>query len=181
MRRPTSLLAGLGCFLAGSLATYLAMSQPGIAAWFGPPQGFTAMVFAEDAKLYPLAEYARYVSGREKLDKLVIETQPSQPDYYPTPDTLLLGHYSLGKKEEEWVEVSSGDLSTSRLSYRDGAKNGVFHSLYPNGEIAFRGWYKDDQLFGPHRQWDRVGRKVHEGYFRRGVKDGEWRYWHETG
>ncbi|MCH8503948.1 MAG: hypothetical protein LAT50_06450 [Ectothiorhodospiraceae bacterium] len=66
--------------------------------------------------------------------------------------------------------------------FRDGLKHGAYERYSHNGELIFRGEYRDDQRTGPwmlQESW--TAEEVSFGHYRDGVRTGEWRSYTRDG
>ena len=62
-----------------------------------------------------------------------------------------------------------------------GNKQGLWRSWHPNGELAGRGLYQDDQQQGHWIYYYLNGKKQSEGDYDHDVKDGLWTTWYDDG
>lgn len=161
-----------------------------------------ALIFSLSASLFAQTEYVKrpndsirleyklssssdndtvYEVKMFKYDKMVENfylknnlTVGKYKSYYDDGERLMEGFYSqLGKADGNWTRYHKGGNLASKLTYKNGALNGITTFYYPNGKIREFGNYRAEtynfMISGmnvPHLVESRVG---------------TWEYYHEDG
>jgi antitoxin component YwqK of YwqJK toxin-antitoxin module len=77
----------------------------------------------------------------------------------------------LDGKMTEWHDDGTVVLEAS---YRFGFLDGPWHERWPDGKDRCTAVYRNGLLDGPSVEWDRNGRKIREGGFVAGKREGKW-------
>ena len=81
------------------------------------------------------------------------------------------------------ITYSNKDFKkTEEGNYKNGHKDGEWFDYYPGGKmIAVYTTYKNGELNGPMRQYDRSGKISSEINYSKGIKDGKFIIYNENG
>ncbi len=95
--------------------------------------------------------------------------------------SILLVSIILMGCSENRVLVEELTNKGGLLYYEGDLYDGVGFNVYPDGQLAWEGNFKDGKQDGLHRLWYKNGQLKFEGNFKDGKKDGLWRWWSEDG
>jgi antitoxin component YwqK of YwqJK toxin-antitoxin module len=65
--------------------------------------------------------------------------------------------------------------------YKDGKKNGEHLGWWPNGNMKYQYYFKNDESFGLHRQWHMNGELFTVKNYKNGLEHGEQKSWDNNG
>jgi uncharacterized protein len=111
-----------------------------------------------------------YVKG--KLDGEYIE-------YDSLGKEIINGNYSFGDRDGKWMEKIGDHYEIGK--YNEGNRTGDWIYYFENGNIAFKGEFKNGKPFGKHKYyWEDSGniRKIEK--YKNGRKHGKWRFFDEN-
>ena len=80
-----------------------------------------------------------------------------------------------------WTTLYENGNKKSEGKYKDGKQDGPWTYWYENEQKKSEGTYKDDEYDGLYTSWHENGQKMSEGVFKDGEKVGTWTYWYENG
>lgn len=101
-------------------------------------------------------------------------------EYARNGEVITEGRYIEGKKNGEWT-YEVGD-HVEKGEYVDGRRTDVWKHFYKqSGELKYKGEYLDGTPKGKHVWFYPNGRKMLEGKFKMGVKDGPWKRYNKKG
>ncbi len=69
----------------------------------------------------------------------------------------------------------------SKLSYKEGKRDGVWEDYYENGQVRNKESYKDNKKDGVEEFYYETGQLSSKGYWKNGGKDGVWEEYNEDG
>ncbi len=111
-----------------------------------------------------------YFNGRE--DGPMVE-------YSDSGVVITKGEFINGEKEGEWFHKVNDHTETG--SYQSGLRSGEWKYFYDNGTVQFVGEFNQDLPEGKHKYYYPNGIIKEERYYRRGVRDKNWKKYNELG
>ncbi|MBU2652136.1 MAG: hypothetical protein KKA81_14495 [Bacteroidetes bacterium] len=93
-------------------------------------------------------------------------------EYDETGNIITQGSYLRGNEEGFWF-YELGD-HREEGEYLDGMRDGGWKYFYPDGTLAFKGRFVEDNPHGEHIYYWMNGNKRDEGYYVMGRKQGQW-------
>ncbi|MES2679328.1 MAG: hypothetical protein V4635_05555 [Bacteroidota bacterium] len=101
-------------------------------------------------------------------------------DYNEEGKIILQGNFADNKKEGTWNYESSDYKEIG--SYNNDEPDSVWKSYYMPGKIKhFEGRFQAGDPVGLHTAYHPTGEKMYVGTYVSGMKDGDWKYYDETG
>lgn len=94
-------------------------------------------------------------------------------------DTLARGDYERGLKQGAWVEHVNDDRKEGK--YLDGDQDGLWVHYGPNGVVRFKGAFVAGVPTGEHQWYWFSGMRSVIGDHKGGQREGNWRYFDESG
>jgi antitoxin component YwqK of YwqJK toxin-antitoxin module len=80
-----------------------------------------------------------------------------------------------------WTTLYENGNKKSEGKYKDGKQDGPWTYWYENEQKKSEGTYKDGKLDGKRTWWNENGQKMSEGVFKDDENHGTWTYWYENG
>ena len=68
-----------------------------------------------------------------------------------------------------------------KTNYVNGKQDGLEQAWSPNGQLDYERTLKNDDYWGPYKEWYESGKLREEGNFVENNKDGVWKYYTEDG
>ena len=94
-------------------------------------------------------------------------------------DYLLLGRFSSGKRDGQWVQwYRNGQKEVEGIYYR-GKKHGEWTLWYNNGTQKERGQFDMGKVDGSYKYWYANGHLHMEQTYHKGKSHGKWAWWFE--
>lgn len=90
---------------------------------------------------------------------------------------IMVEHYQNDRLEGTKTTYFPNGQVTAIEEYKDGMKNGVKKVYSVNGTLLQEYHFVKDQLHGYSRIFDAKGRLESEGNYKKGVRDGEWKFY----
>ncbi len=102
-------------------------------------------------------------------------------NYYPGGEIFEENTFKQGRLHGPSRTYRRDGLTWIESSYRDGKLHGAFVSYHDNGNDGTRAVYRGGKLDGCFECRDRYGGLMEEGTYSRGIKQGDHRFYHESG
>lgn len=90
---------------------------------------------------------------------------------------LMIEHYKNGKLEGLKTTYFPNGTIAETVMYKAGIKNGEKKVYAGNGQLIQEYIFKDNTLHGPSTIYNAKGEKLSEGNYKKGRRDGEWKFY----
>ena len=125
-----------------------------------------------------------YKNGYKNAEGIFVdEKKDSTWKFYSEYDKVLLSeeNYKNGKKEGvSKTFYPEGDIA-EMTNWKDGVRTGAWEQYFKDGKLKLKCTYVDDQKDGPFRTYYTSGKIRVNGQYIKGITDGTWLYISEKG
>lgn len=131
------------------------------------------------------ARTVTYATNGHKIaeGKYSNEKKDSTWKYFSELDGVLLSeeNYTAGAKNGVFKTFYPNGNVTEMVHYRDGKKEGEWTQYYEDGKLRFKGTYNKDEKEGPFTGFYLNGKVSFTGSYKSGHMDGSWTFYEENG
>ncbi len=86
--------------------------------------------------------------------------------------------FAEGKRTGAWITYDeTGEQVLVEAHYKDGLPDGLWQTWHPNGQLSMQQPFVEGKRHGTVVTWDNAGKKLTEGNFAEGLRDGVSRQW----